>query len=429
MIFPVVGCLNLQHQCTIHIVCQFRVQVLCGHHLSSIMTVRRRSIRQLMLEKQLVTKPAVSATKDHIYGVVDRLGCIQIDTINVIERAHYMTLWSRLGCYDKNLLHELAYKERKLFEHWAHGVCFIPFKDYRYYTSQMQRRGKTMRADFTRRSKEDPSILDEVLERVTNEGPLSTRDFEGSGGPGGWWSWKPAKLALELLYRSGHLLIHHRHNFQKYYDLTENVLPSNIDITQPSEDERVTYFILKTFEALGSVKPQEIRDYYHNNSLKLGTPKQILERLEKHHSEGLVERHSVEGDQNPYFCLPGDYVRLQELEAGDFQHDAVSLHIYFDNLLWLRKRVQFLFNFKPKLEVYLPKTKRVYGYYHLPVLYGDQLVARVEPKMDRKNGVLIIRGYWVERGFKPSEDYKDKLHGCLDSLAEFHVAEKFSWQI
>ena len=144
-------------------------------------------------------------------------------------------------------------------------------------------------------------------------------------------------------------------------------------------------------------------------------------------TEGDVERHSLEGDKNPFYCLPVDLERLQGLETGDFRFDDVRLMIYFDNLLWNRERIEELFGFKPKLEVFLPQEERVYGYYHLPVLYGDRLVARLEPKMDRKNGVMIVRGYWIEESFEPTEDYEKKLHENLESFAKFHGATEITW--
>ena len=392
------------------------------------MSVSLKSTRRLMLEKQLITK-SLLGTKESVYHIVDTLGCLQIDTINVVERAHYLTLWSRLGTYDKEHLHHLAYEDRELFEHWAHGVCYIPFKDYRFYLPQIMARRETMSEVFTQRTDADPTILENVLKRVSDQGPLSSKDFDGTGGQSGWWSWKPAKLALEMLYRAGYLLVHHRHNFQKYYDLTENILPSKIDVSKPREEERVSYFILKTLGALGLVKSQTLREYYQNYIHKLGTTKQLQDQLENYYSEGKVEKYSVEGDSYPYYCLPEDSTRLQGLEAGDFGYDGVKLLVYFDNLLWNRKRVQQLFGFESKLEVYLPKEKRVYGYYHLPVLFGDRLVARLNPKMDRQDDVLIIRGYWLEDGFKPSEDYQNKLETTLEDFARFHGTQEISWQL
>ena len=392
------------------------------------MQVSREAARRLMIERQGITEPQGDVGKRRVYDTVDRLGCLQIDTISVVERAHHLTLWSRLGCHEKGLLGELAYGDRSLFEHYAHALCYIPFKDYRFYLSQMERRGEDMRERFARRTGSDPEFIDRVLRRVEDEGPLSSSDFEGPRTVDGWGNWKPAKLAMELLYRAGVLLIHHRRSFQKYYDLAENILPPGVDTSKPSEEERVTFFALRTLSALGLVKPPELRQYYHNQSLRLGTSKQLQSLMDSLTSEGEVDRHSVEGDSSPHYCLPGDSTRLEELEAGDFGFGDVRMFVYFDNLLWIRERVEALFGFEPRMEIFLPREQRVYGYYHLPVLYGDRLVARVEPKMDRERGVMVIRGYWLEEGFRPTEDYEDGLQANLDSFARFHGTEEIDWQ-
>jgi len=390
--------------------------------------VTRETVRRLMLEKQGVGRFPDHVDKSDIYDTVYSLGCLQIDTINVVERAHYLTLWTRLGQYDKKDLHEVAYRDRLLFEYWAHSACYIPFKDYRYYIKSMNVRREEMRARFSKRSKADPELLDRVLSRVRDDSPLSSKDFEGPKRKGGWWNWKPAKLALELLFGAGILLIDRRENFQRYYDLTENVLPANVDTAEPDEEERTRFFALKTMSCLGLVKPQEVRKYYHHWSIKLNrTSKQLQELLDRLVSEEEAVKHSVDGDKNPYYCLPGDLDRLEELGSG-FGFDEVRLFVYFDNMMWNRERIMELFGFERRLETYVPRDQRVYGYYHLPVLYGDRLVARVEPKMDRENNVMIIRGYWVEDGFEPTEDYEDKLSRNIEEFARFHGAEDVEWR-
>ena len=284
-----------------------------------------------------------------------------------------------------------------------------------------------MRARFSKRSKADPELLDRVLNRVRDEGPLSSKDFEGPKRKGGWWNWKPAKLALELLFGAGILLIDRRENFQRYYDLAENVLPANVDAAEPDEEERTRFFALKTMSCLGLVKPQEVRKYYHPWSIKSSrTSKQLQALLDRLVSDGQAVKHSVDGDKNPYYCLPGDTDRLEELGSG-FDFDEVRLFVYFDNMMWNRERIMELFGFEGRLETYVPKDQRVYGYYHLPVLYCDRLVARVEPKMDRENNVMIIRGYWEEEGFKATEDYEDKLSRNIEEFASFHGAEDIEW--
>jgi len=389
--------------------------------------VTRETVRRLMLEKQGVGRYPAHVDKTDVYDTVDRLGCLQIDTINVVERAHFLTLWTRLGHYEKNHLDTLAYRDRLLFEHWAHSACYIPFKDYRYYIESMNVRREEMRARFAKRSKADPELLDRVLDRVREEGPLSSKDFEGPKRKGGWWNWKPAKLALELLFGAGILLIDRRENFQKYYDLAENVLPAGVDTSEPGDDERVRFFASKTMSCLGLVKPQEVRKYYHPWSVKLGrTSRQLQKLLDRLVSEGEAVKHSVEGEKNPYYCLPGDSDRLEELDQ-DYGFDEARLFVYFDNMMWNRERIMELFGFECRLETYVPKDQRVYGYYHLPVLYRDRLVARVEPKMDRENNVMIIRGYWVEDGFEPTENYEEELSREIEMFARFHDAEDVEW--
>jgi len=394
------------------------------------MQVSRKAARRLMIEKQLIGDFPSKVSKKRIYDTVETLGCLQIDTINVVERAHYLTLWSRLGQYDKGHLYELAYEDRRLFEHIAHAACYIPFEDYRYYLHSMEVRRAEMKDQMVKRGRADPALLDEVRQRIADEGPLSSKDFEGAKRDSGWWNWKPARIAMEYLMRGGVLLVHHRENFQKYYDLAENVIPSGVDTSKPDDAERVRFFALRTLGALGLVKPRDLRMYFFNWSVKLGrTAKQLQAMMDELVTEGAVDQYSLEGDKNPFYCIPEDSGRLQELETGDFGFDDVRLMIYFDNLLWNRERVEELFGFKPKLEVFLPKAERVYGYYHLPVLYGDRFVARLEPKMDRAKGVMIVRGYWLEEDFKPTEDYEDKLHKNLENFAAFHGAEEIDWRI
>ncbi len=394
------------------------------------MLISRKAARQLMIEKQLITDYPELVSKNRVYNTIDTLGCLQIDTINVVERAHYLTLWTRLGQYKKDHLHDLAYKDRSLFEHIAHAACYIPFKDYRFYLHSMNERRREMKEQFVRRSKANPALLEEVIKRISNEGPLSSKDFEGVKKKGGWWNWKPAKIALEYLMRAGILLVHHRENFQKFYDLAENIIPSDVNITEPDDESRVKFFAFRSLRALGLLKPQDLRKYFFNWSVRLGrSARQLQCLLDELVVNGEMEKLDLEGEKNLHYCFPEDLNRLQELETGDFKFDDVRLMIYFDNLLWNRERVESLFSFKPKLEVFIPKEERLYGYYHLPILYRDQLVGRIEPKMDRGRSVMIIKGYWPEKGFKPNEDYEYKLQKNLEAFALFHGTEKIEWQV
>lgn len=365
--------------------------------------------------------------KGESYNVVEGLGCIQIDTINVVERAHHLTLWTRVGNYDKNHLCELAYEDRLLFEYWAHAASYIPFKDYRFYLQPMKARRREAAKRFTKRTGISADKLCEVLNKIKRDGPLSSGDFEGKRLDDGWGNYKPANLAMRLLFNAGVLLVHHRENFQKYFDLAEKIIPSWVDTEPPSEEERILFFTKKTLECLGLVKPQEVKNYYYDHSVKLGrSTKDLQKLLDRLNSYGEVARYEVDWDKHPYYCLVEDVDLLDELSEG-FMFDGVKIVGYFDNFMWMRDRIHQLFDFESKLEIYTPKIDRVYGYYHFPVLYRDKLVARIEPRMDRENKILRILGYWLEDGFTHTEEYEDKLHDGLESFANFNGANEIIW--
>ena len=390
------------------------------------MNASREAVRRLQIEKQGIGAYPVKAGKEEIFGAVDALGCIQIDTINVVERAHYLSIWTRLGRYSKGDLDDLAYVDRRLWEHWGHAASMMPFTDYRYFIRSMRIRGEDWAGGRGWFGDSGVKLIDHVLQRIREEGPLSSKDFEEPGRRPreGWWSWKPCKVALETLFAAGILLVSHRESFQRYYDLAERVIPPWVDTTEPTEEERVKFFVARTMRALGAIKPRDIRGYYHQWCTKIGKEtKELQAILDAMAAGGEAVKVTVDREGQPYYCAEEDAGRLQEL-GGGFGFDGVRFVTYFDSLMWLRDRVVSLFGFEPALEVYAKPEGRRFGYYHLPILYGDRLVGRVAPKLDRRNRVLIVRGLWHEPWFKQDEGYEDKFLGTLEGFAEFNGAEK-----
>lgn len=389
------------------------------------MRFKRETLARLMIEKQLLDKNINNPSKQDVFNTIDALGCLQIDTISVVERAHYLTLWSRLGNYEKTHLDTLAYKNRRLFEYWAHAACYIPMEHYRYYVPVMKKWEKEFIPRLEKRTGKGKELVDHVIQRITDEGPLSSKDFSSEKkGKGGWWNRKNEKVAMDYLFTAGILAISERINFQRYYDLTENVIPDWVDKEPPTEEERIRFYFEKTMKCLGAILPKDAREYYQHQRTKISmTPTKIEEWLQKQED---VETIALEGEPRPYYCLEEDRSRL-EIVDDDFDFDEVQLVIYFDNFMWNRDRIQRLFGFESKLEIYIPANQRVYGYYHLPVIYGDKIVARIEPKMERKEERLIIRGYWTEPWFKETEHYRDKLEKNLEDFAAFHGAKTIDW--
>jgi len=221
----------------------------------------------------------------------------------------------------------------------------------------MDDRKKELIFRLKKRTGKGKELIDHVMQRISEEGPLASKDFKSEKKQkGGWWNRKDEKVAMDYLYGAGILAVSYRENFQRYYDLTEKVIPSHVDTEPPSDDERVWFFTEKTMSCLGVIQPKEARDYYQYWAVNLGrTSSQIEEliKLQENVTSIELERESVH-----YYCLEDDAVRLDEID-DDFDFDGVQMLIYFDNFMWNRERIQRLFGFESKLEIYLPVNERV----------------------------------------------------------------------
>jgi uncharacterized protein len=397
--------------------------------MASTLEVSVDAVRRLQLEKQGIGEPPKRATKKSVEQTIERLNCVQIDTINVVERAHYFTLWTRLGQYRKEDLYRLAYEDRRIFEGWGHAMCYMPMDHYRYLIAANKERAKSKVIHTGWFSRVDSDTVDATLERVKNEGPLGSGDFEGKKPSSGWWGWKPSKRALEALFSAGDLMVTRRDGFQRIYDLTERVLPPWVDGSEPEEEERNRFFVTRTLGSLGATKPTDVKSYYHSWCVKLGlATKEIQALLDGLVEEGAAARLSVKGLKTPYYCLAEDAPRLGELEK-DWGYGGVRFANYFDSLLWHADRLEALFGFERALEVYLKPEQRKFGYFTTPILYGERLVGRLDPKIDRNEKKLILRGLWYEDGFKPDEEYQNEFEKTLEDFARFNGVEKIEWHL
>jgi len=365
-------------------------------------------------------------TPEMILETIRKLGCIQIDTINVVERSHYTVLWSRIGNYDKEGLDRLLYPDRKVFEFWAHAASIIPIEHYRFFIHPMKEGRKGLEARAAKRLPGKAHMLEKVLGEIRKRGPMCSSDFEqevkATGRKrSGWWSWKPEKVALEMLFNAGVLMVSHRENFQRYYDLTENVLPSGIDLTEPTAEERRRFFVEKAFGAAGIAGPNDIPSYYYDwctrTQLRRGG-----ETIEQMLNEGILEKVTVRGLRGQYYVLSGDLGFVENITKGDFRFDGVTFLSPFDNFTWLKDRTRTLFSFSPRLEAYLPGRNREFGYYNMNILYGDRLVGRLDPKVHRDRKILEVKSLHFEKGFKPLKDFRNKFTDAILSFMRFNGA-------
>lgn len=327
---------------------------------------------------------------DAMAAMVDRLHLLQIDSVNVLVRSHYLPLYTRLGSYDRAVLdaRSLACENRHFFECWAHEASLVPLPLHPLLRWRMQRAqaGKGIYKSFSRFAQSERSYLRKVLTFVTKHGPTRASEVPG-GGPsgGGWWGWSKGKLALETLFDQGLIAVAGRRGFERLYDLPERIIPREIlNEPTPHEEDALASLIEKSAAALGVATEAELRDYF---------------RLPVNEGRKAIG-HAVEAGVLLPVALEGCkmHVYMHCKSSVSRKVGGTALLSPFDPLVWNRDRAERLFQFRYRIEIYTPEAKRKYGYYVLPFLHGENLVGRVCLKADRASGTLLVNRAHVEPG-------------------------------
>ena len=378
-----------------------------------------KQARHLALTCQLLRGRRFAAkNKECVARTIEHLGYVQIDTISVVERAHNHTLWAHCCDYHPDMLHELQAVDRRIFEYWGHAASFLPISDYRYYIPRMKRFRSNPTGWEGEWHKKYGQLLDPVLNRIKREGPLSSKDFAAPDNKprGPWWDWKPAKAALELLFWRGDLMVTERRNFQRIYDLTERVLPSDMDTSEPDEKKLGEFLVMRALNAHGVVRQKDIVD--HIRTAKKPIIIAALKRLVKENQ--VVELDIEQIGSGPWFARPA---MINAINSDGHECEMAYILSPFDNLIIQRDRLRLLFDFDYTLECYVPKARRVYGYFTLPILYGDRFIARIDPKADRKTNTLILQKVSFENP-NPSEKELEAMAEALIRYMRFNGCER-----
>ncbi|WP_165733423.1 winged helix-turn-helix domain-containing protein [Polaribacter sp. 20A6] len=333
---------------------------------------------------------------------IEHLGYLQIDTISVIQRAHHHTLWNRNPEYQLSHIDTLI-ETKQIFEYWSHAAAYLPIRDYKY---SLPRKHAILKNEQNHWFQKDAKLMDAILKRIDNEGPLMAKDFAHTAKVGEWES-KPAKQALENLFMQGDLMISSRKNFHKVYDLTERVLPDNIDAKCPTAQEHIRFLITSYLRANGIGQAGEMA-YLLKNTKALVTA--VLKEM--YFNKELLEVH-VSGQI--YYALPNALSLLSKP-----MNSQLKILSPFDNLLIQRKRMQHLFNFDYKIECYTPAVKRKYGYFSLPILWDGKLVARMDCKADKKSATLHIHHLFFEENFSFNESFKAAFIKEIEAFKSFN---------
>ena len=338
-------------------------------------------------------RPSRPPSLNRIAQLVEGLGLLQLDSVNVFVRAHYMPVFSRLGPYDRTRLDRIAGHgtgriDRRLLEYWAHEASLLPLQLHPLLRWRMADVDSEAWGSISRVAHERPELVAETLALVAEQGPIRARDTGAVRGPlrpGHMWNWHEGKRALEHLFYTGQVAAARRVNFERLYDTAERVIPPEIrERPTPSREDAQRELTRIAARALGVATEPDLGDYFR-------LPRRDSKaRVEELLDAGELIGVEVEGWASPAYLWP-DARRPRRIAAR-------ALLSPFDSLIWFRPRTERLFGFRYRIEIYTPAPKRIYGYYVLPFLLGEALVARVDLKSDRARGALLVQGAFAEPG-------------------------------
>jgi uncharacterized protein YcaQ len=362
-------------------------------------TLTLAQARRIALAAQGFADPRPTGRIDarHIRRVLDKIAILQIDSVNVFSRTHYLPLFSRLGPYPRETLDALSahtagsLRRRELFEYWAHEASLIPVELQPLLRWRMERAREDAWGGMRRIARDKPELLADVLALVAEQGPLRANQTgiqRPARRPGDMWNWHDGKIALEFLFWSGQVTAARRVNFERWYDLPERVLPPAVlNAVTPSVEDAQRELVRIAAKAYGVATEPDLGDYFR-------LPRaESKERVGELVDAGELLEVRVAGWPAPAYLWPG--ARLPRRVT------ARALLSPFDSLVWFRERTQRLFDFRYRIEIYTPAAKRIHGYYVLPFLLGESLVARVDLKSDRQRGRLLVQSAFVEDGADP----------------------------
>jgi len=384
-----------------------------------------RSVTALFLQRQHLARPrALALTAHRLARFVEDVGGLQLDSINVLERAHYLTVWSRFGPYDRAWLDRIVYRRRLLFEYWAHAACLVPTTMLPWWRRAMLDY-RLRHTGWSRWLRRNAKVLDRVKAAVLANGPMAQGDFEGRrpAGAAGWWSWRPVQHALHYLWMTGALTVHSRQHFQKRFDLLERAIPDSLGGAAVSSEDFQRWHIERSLHAMGAATELDLTHYLTFPRLGPGPRRAALRAMIE---GGEVTALEIEGRPGRWLALTRDLPALARARRAPTPSRGTTLLSPFDSLLWYRDRVARLFGFEYRIEVYTPGHKRVHGYYPLPILHHGHLIGRVDAKRHRAEGRLEIRHVhfepWFASGQKPPTggarlDQDEALGGLRDAFA------------
>ena len=384
--------------------------------------------RKLFLHRQgLSTLPTGKLTDNDLLTMIDSMGFVQIDSINTVERAHHMILFSRNQTYKRQQLITLIEKDRSLFENWTHDASVIPSRFYKYWKHRFRRRAPVLLERWKNWRQEGfEDHFDSVLNHVRTNGPTMSRDLKSAHPKqkktDGWWDWHPSKTALEFLWHTGELAVSGREGFQKVYDLSSRVISDFDHEKTVTEEEFINWACRSALYRLGFASSGEIAAFWD-----VVSPAEVKKWCDSQPKEELCEIAIETADRSKHhraYARPDVFEEVQQISDMPKRIRVLSP---FDPVLRDRKRALRLFNFDYRIEVFVPETKRQYGYYVFPLIEGHRVIGRIDMKCHRKEGILNVEGLWLERGVRFSAARENRLAAELGRIRRFTSMEAIKY--
>ena len=382
--------------------------------------------RRLFLHRHaLAEAPSGPSKGDDLLALIRRLGFVQIDSVNTVERAHHMILFARRPSYRPAHLTPLLERERSLFEHWTHDASIIPTEFYPHWHLRFERAADRLAErwkSWQRHGFEEQ--FDTVLTQIREGGACCSSDV-GQGekkGSTGWWDWHPSKTALEYLWRVGDLAVTHRAGFQKFYDLSERVLPDGVLRDRPGAVDTVEWCCNAAIDRLGFATSGEVAAFWAT-----ATSAEAKAWCGQELRRGTLIEVDIEGHDGALRRCFARPTVVADAEAAPVPTGRLRVLSPFDPALRDRRRAERLFGFYYRIEIFVPEAKRQYGYYVFPLLEGDRLIGRIDMRANRANRVLEVAALWPEAGVKLSGGRLARLEAELGRIARFAGCDTVSY--
>lgn len=387
-----------------------------------VLKISNKQARHIWLHTQgLSSAPTGPATPTRLMEIIKRLGFVQLDTLQIVSRAHHHILWSRNQNYREPMLDKLLTSDRALFEHFTHDASVLPMEFYPHWQRNFARRERRMLNGSWGSALPSVRARETIRKRIEEEGALCSRDFENTTKKRiGGWRRPPHKVALDYLWHAGVLTTSHRANFHKFYDLTERVIPASVRQRNIENRHQVDWLCNGALDRLGFASGGDVQRFW--NAADRSEVKDWVLRNEPRLRP--VDIETADGGTLRAFAAADLEDRLKDLPAPTSRLRIINP---FDPIARDRDRLPRLFGFDYRIEIFVPAAKRKYGYYVFPILQGDRFIGRIEVRADRKKDILNVENIWMEPGVRPAKDRVGKLDAELERLARFVGAEEIVW--